>query len=120
VLLVLAAGFMLSRTFSGIGVVTFPKAKADGTVAEFSRKSEDRIVRMVLCVYLVILLAFMLWVSPVLGAAAFAGALLIFVWYYHMAMKYFGGTTGDLSGFFLCLCELGMALILAVVSAIIY
>jgi adenosylcobinamide-GDP ribazoletransferase len=51
-----------------------------------------------------------------MGAAAIAGAILIFVYYRHMALKYFGGTTGDLSGFFLCLCEAGVALILAVVS----
>ena len=43
-------------------------------------------------------------------------SLLIFWYYHHIAMKYFGGTTGDISGFFLCICEVGMALILAVVS----
>ena len=50
------------------------------------------------------------------GSLAFVGALLIFWYYHHIAMKYFGGTTGDISGFFLCICEVGMALILAVVS----
>ena len=58
----------------------------------------------------------MIWIEPVWGIAAFAGALVIFGYYHHIAMKYFGGTTGDLSGFFLCICEAGMAVILAVVS----
>ena len=31
---ILSLGFMVSRCLSGIGVITFPKAKADGTVAE--------------------------------------------------------------------------------------
>ena len=35
------------------------------------------------------------------------------------AMKYFGGITGDLAGYFLCLCEVGMAVVLAVVSVFI-
>ena len=96
---ILSLGFMVSRCLSGIGVITFPKAKADGTVAEFSRNSSDVISRNILVVYLVILAVLMIWIEPVWGIAAFAGALLIFGYYHHIAMKYFGGTTGDISGF---------------------
>ena len=113
---IMALGFMVSRCLSGIGVITFPKAKADGTVAEFSRNSSDVLSRNVLIVYLVLLAAGMILIRPVWGSLAFVGALLIFWYYHHIAMKYFGGTTGDISGFFLCICEVGMALILAVVS----
>ena len=112
----MSLGFMVSRCLSGIGVIVFPKAKSDGTVAEFSRNSSDVISRNVLIVYLILLAAVMIWIEPVWGIAAFAGALVIFGYYHHTAMKYFGGTTGDLSGFFLCICEAGMAVILAVVS----
>lgn len=115
---VLSLGFMVSRCLSGIGVLTFPKAKADGTVAEFSRNSSDVVSRNVLIIYLLVLFVAMVWICPVWGVCAFAGALLIFWYYHHMAMKYFGGTTGDLSGFFLCICEVGMAVILAVISNI--
>ena len=113
---ILSLGFMVSRCLSGIGVITFPKAKADGTVAEFSRNSSDVLSRNLLIVYLVLLAAGMILIRPVWGSLAFVGALLIFWYYHHIAMKYFGGTTGDISGFFLCICEVGMALILAVVS----
>ena len=41
---ILSLGFMVSRCLSGIGVITFPKAKADGTVAEFSRNASDVLV----------------------------------------------------------------------------
>lgn len=118
-ILILSLGFFVSRCLSGIGVIMFPKAKADGTVAQFSQNSSDVISRNVLVVYLVIAFALMVWIQPAWGVAAFVGALLIFWYYHHMAMKYFGGTTGDLSGFFLCLCEAGMAVILAVVSNIV-
>ena len=112
-IVLMALGFMVSRCLSGIGVVSFPKARADGTVAEFSKQSENRFVQGVLIFYLVVLFILMILVSPLKGIITFVTALLIFAWYYHMAMKYFGGTTGDLSGYFLCLCELGMAWSLA-------
>ena len=115
---IMALGFMVSRCFSGISVMTFPKARKDGTVAEFSRKAEDLAVRNVLIVYLVILLAVMVWIQPVLGILAFAAAGAIFLFYHHKAMKYFGGITGDLAGYFLCLCEVGMAVVLAVASVL--
>ena len=57
---ILSLGFMVSRCLSGIGVITFPKAKADGTVAEFSRNSSDVLSRNVLIVYLVLLAAGMI------------------------------------------------------------
>ncbi|HJB15639.1 MAG TPA: adenosylcobinamide-GDP ribazoletransferase [Candidatus Blautia excrementipullorum] len=112
--------YVVSRCFSGLGVVLLPKAKESGTVAEFSRKAEDRPVRNTLIVYLVILAAAMLRIHPVLGGTAFLAAFLIFLYYRHMALKFFGGTTGDLSGFFLCVCEAGTAVVIALVSAILH
>ena len=117
-LYILAAGYMVSRCLSGIGVITLPKANANGTVAEFSRKAQDTRVRNTLIVYLVLLTVFMLWIQPVWGAAVIVTALLVFLFYVHKAMKYFGGTTGDLSGYFLCLCEVWIVLVLAVITVI--
>lgn len=110
---IMSMGFMMSRCLSGIGVITFPKARTDGTVAEFSRNAAEITVRNVLAVMFVILAVLMIWVNPLQGVLAAVSALLVFWWYHHMAMKYFGGTTGDLSGFFLCICEVVMALVLA-------
>ena len=41
-MIIVAFGFMVSRCFSGLGVITLPKAREDGTVAEFSKKSRGR------------------------------------------------------------------------------
>lgn len=114
--IILAVSFMVSRCFAGLGVIILPKAKADGTVAEFSRKSKHTAVRNTLLVMILLLLAVMLFVHPIYGSVAFAAAVLIFVYYRYMALKYFGGTTGDLSGCYICLCEAGIALVLALVS----
>ncbi len=116
ILLLVSMGFMVSRSFSGIGVLTLPKAKEDGTVAEFSRKSSEKRVKNVLLVYLVLLAVGMFYVDVVLGIATIVTAGLVFGYYRHFALKNFGGTTGDLSGFFLCLCEASIVLVLAVVS----
>lgn len=117
-LYILATGYMVSRCLSGIGVITLPKANASGTVAEFSRKAQDTRVRNILIIYLVLLTGFMFWIQPVWGTAVIVTALLVFWFYRHKALKYFGGTTGDLSGYFLCLCEVWIVLVLAVVTAI--
>jgi len=45
-------------------------------------------------------------------------ALLVFWFYRHKALKYFGGTTGDLSGYFLCLCEVWIVLVLAIITVV--
>ena len=115
---VFSLGFMVSRCLSGIAVVCFPKARADGTVAQFSRNASDVVTRNVLILYLLIIFACMLWMNPVFAAGAMAAALVMFWYYHHMALKYFGGTTGDLAGYFLCLCELAMAVTLAFISGI--
>lgn len=117
--LITAAVFMVSRCFSGLGVMILPKAKESGTVAEFSRKAEDRPVRNTLIIYLVLLAAAMVMLHPAMGGLAFVTAFLIFLYYRYMALKYFGGTTGDLSGFFLCTCEAGTAVVIAAVSAVL-
>lgn len=118
-MMILGMGFMVSRCLSGIAVICFPKAKADGTVAEFSRNSSDLVCRNVLIMELILLAGAMIWVQPIWGSCVLLSAFFVFWYYHHMAMKYFGGTTGDLAGYFLCLCELGMAVVLAVVSRII-
>ena len=84
---IMSMGYMMSRCLSGIGVITFPKAKSDGTVAEFSRNASEITARNILMVMFVILVALMLWISPVMGVLAVLSALLVFWWYHHMAMK---------------------------------
>lgn len=116
ILSLVSIGFVVSRCFSAIGVLTLPKAKEEGTVAEFSRKSSEKRVKCVLFVYLVLLAAVMISVDLLLGIAAIGTAGAVFLYYRRFALKNFGGTTGDLSGFFLCVCEASLVLVLAVLS----
>lgn len=103
---VAALGFVLSRTLSGLSVVCFPKAKRDGTVADFAAAARNAVVRNVLLCYLILLCVSMVLIGGVAGAGALAGAGAMFLYYYRMAMDKFGGITGDLAGYFLQMCEL--------------
>ena len=101
--------FCLSRTLSGLAIVTFPKAKKTGSVSAMARGAKDQRVKVTMCVYLVVLLIGMLLVDWKVGLLVYGIAGLVYVLYYRNAMKYFGGTTGDLAGCFLSLCEVFMA-----------
>ncbi len=106
---VLALSFCLSRTLSGLSIVSFPKARKDGSVSAMARGSKEKYVKITMYVYLVFILAAMLLINYKLGSICYVTALVIFGFYYRNSRKYFGGTTGDLAGCFLSLCEVGMA-----------
>lgn len=117
--IVYAFTFVVSRSLSGLSVVTFPKASASGTVAGFAKNAETRVIQITLILYLILAAGAMLVLQPVYGAAALVGAGLAFLWYYRLAMKNFGGINGDLAGCFLSVCELAMPLALVLMELIL-
>lgn len=108
-----AVGYFISRTLSAFSVVTFPKAKKDGSVAAFADASRKN-VRFVLVIEFLLCSALYIWLDPICGAMCITAALFIFAYYYCMSKKVFGGITGDIAGYFLQLCELAI-LIVAVI-----
>ncbi len=106
-----ALSFCLSRILSGISVLTFPKAKESGTLQAFA-KTQNRRVLWGLLAELLLCGALLLWLSPVYGSLMLLAGFLCFLYYYRMSSNVFGGTTGDLAGYFLSLAELVMLWIL--------
>lgn len=106
---VIAFGFVLSRTLSGLSVVCFPQAREKGLAATFSENARKKTVRMVLFIYLVFVCGWMVFGFGVQGTCAVIAAGVMFLYYYRMSRKNFGGITGDLAGYFLQMCELLMA-----------
>lgn len=104
-----AVGFLVSRTLSGLSVVAFPQAKEDGLAATFAENAAKQTVKIVLCIYLLILCAALFIIGKGVGIAAAAAAAAVFFYYFRMSVKNFGGITGDLAGYFLQLCEIWMA-----------
>ena len=107
-ILAAACMYVLSRALSGISVVTFPAAKNSGLLRTFQDSARKRRVRIALILWAVLAGALMCFLSPVQGAVMLAAAAVIFLYYYRLCKKQFEGTTGDLAGYFLQLCELGM------------
>ena len=103
-------GFVLSRALSGFAVVKFKKAKKSGLVYAFSDSSQKQTVAVTMIAFAAVSLVLMLLIDPVPGICCFAFALIWFFCYRGIAYKKFGGTTGDIAGFFSQLCELGIAL----------
>jgi adenosylcobinamide-GDP ribazoletransferase len=112
--------FVLSRALSAFAAVTFPKAKKDGMLRQETDQASGitaaamGIITLFTCVVLIVLnmtgsagkagsgsTAF-----PLPAACAIAAGLGTLLFYRHMAVKHFGGTTGDLSGWFTQTCEL--------------
>ena len=103
-------GFMLSRAFSGLGLVTLKKAKNTGLLRTFADAAANKRVMIVMSVYIAVISVAMVLIHPLYGCVAFGVALLTFWWYRSMAYEKFGGITGDLAGCFTQVCELVIAL----------
>ncbi|WP_302496120.1 adenosylcobinamide-GDP ribazoletransferase, partial [uncultured Flavonifractor sp.] len=116
--LVLALGPVLSRSLSGLFAVTLPNARGTGLLATFTGPMDTAKARGVMVIWVVACVAAMLWLDLWTGGAALLGAGLACLYYRVMSARQFGGVTGDLAGFFLQICELGMVLMVAVVQKI--
>ncbi len=115
-MLIFSGSFVISRSFSAISVVTFPKATATGTLRDFADCADTRVTQVVCTCYIVILSVLMGYFLPVYTLAALLGAALCLVWYYRSSITRFGGITGDVAGYFVTICELAMPLMMVAVS----
>ena len=110
-----AAGvYVLERALSGWSVVSFPKAKKDGLASTFARQAQKRAVQAAMVAWGIGAAVFLVRTGgKTAGGLAVAAALLAMAWYYRMAVREFGGMTGDWAGYVLQVCELGMLGVLA-------
>lgn len=105
---VIACGYVLSRGLSGFAILTFPSASKKGLARTFKEGTKRLHAAVLLILFILLPAAGMLLMSPRYGITAVAGAAGTFLYYRVMAVKKFGGTTGDLAGYFLQLCELAI------------
>ena len=105
--------YTVSRTLSGLSVVSFPMYADTGLAHMFSAAADKKKVKTVLIVFDLILLA--LFASQGYGGLAMAAAAhIVFAVYHHVCRDKFGGLSGDLCGWFLCRCEMWMLISYAV------
>lgn len=101
---------VLERSLSGLAVAAFPMAKNTGLAHTFATAADRESVQKILIVLSVLLAAALI----ALGGGALVAAALLVLWrYHHVAVKEFGGITGDLAGWFLQKAEFWMLAALA-------
>ena len=113
VCITLSGGFVVSRILSALAVIRWPKANADGNVEFMARTSESKIVIIILLAELIIMALFLLGrgfsaIVVIIGAAG------SYAYYYYKCRKEFGGTSGDLAGWFVVICEVSITVLMAV------
>lgn len=105
-LVICTHGFVQSRAWSGLAAVTFPNARGEGSLQNFSNPAHKKIAIIVEIIYLLISSAVMIVLNPICGTAAFLCGGAVFIYYRIFSLRRFGGITGDLAGYFLQLCEI--------------
>lgn len=113
-LVFVAGGFMLSRSLSALSVASFPTAKNTGLVHLFADKAAKPTVICTSLVYIVLLTALGMLVSPQWSIIFAAVAILYFLLHRSFCLRVFGGNTGDLAGFFVQVLELLLLVVAAV------
>ncbi len=98
--------YVISRCLSGLGILTFPKAKETGLAAAFSDDAELKPCKMILLAILFICCLLEFFLQPMLSGLLLAISVIYFFYYRLFSMKHFGGITGDLAGWFLQTLEL--------------
>lgn len=110
------AGYISSRALSGLAAVLFQNANKKGSLAVFSGPAGKGFVCTVLILTFSAAGVLQLMLSIQIGVLLITSILCLFLYYYHMSKKNFGGITGDLAGWFLQCVEL-LILYIVVITA---
>ncbi len=102
---IVSVGYVLSRSLSGLAIVSLKTARGSGLAAAFKGAAHKRNVAFVLIILTVFCVSGMVIISPVTGGAAIISAGMMFIYYRVMSYGQFGGITGDIAGYFLVMCE---------------
>lgn len=108
-------GFVLSRSLSALALASFRGARKKGMLQGFADAARKRTVVIVMLVFIVVCAAAMIVLRGWIGVIMICVNGLLFLYYRLMSYKKFGGTTGDLAGWFLQMSEL-----LTIASAAIF
>ena len=116
---VIACGFVLSRALSALALVNFKSARPHGMLDTFAAAAHKKIVTAVSLLYIIVCVAVMALIQLAACVAAVLAAALAFVLYRHLAYKKLGGTTGDMAGWFLQVCELAIPYFVVIIGGLL-
>ena len=110
----LCFSFFMSRCLSGWSVLHFPAAKKEGSLYTEADTSDRRNVSIGLIMQMVIAVGAAVYCTKQYGFLVAAANLLMFLYYYRMSKRTFGGITGDLAGYYVCMAELWSVIVVGV------
>jgi len=111
----LALIFVLSRVFSGTISLALPSSASEGLLHTFREGANQRALAILLS-ELVPCAALFVFLCGWAGTGALAAALLCAAGVRRMSVRQFGGMSGDLSGYFLCIGELAMIAAVVIIN----
>ena len=111
------AVFVLSRAVSVLSVTGYRNARGSGMLAAFQQPARRTAVRRTAWAWIVLCALIMDLESVYTGTGALLGCAAAWHIYHRMALRRFGGITGDTSGFFVQILELSMLAGIAAGSA---
>lgn len=114
-----AAVFVSSRCLSGLATLTVPGSPASDLGKGFQNAADARTSVALICLSLAGAGVFLASTAGLAGAAAFALPFPLFLWWRRVAVRQFGGMSGDLAGCLLLLSELVSVAALAVVPKVL-
>lgn len=108
-----------SRCLSAFATVSFPAAKREGMLAHEQTSANPAVVRAVASGIFVAVAVAMLARSPAVGAAAALSGLATLGLVRRLALREFGGMSGDLAGYLLQMSELAMLACVVLVGRLV-
>ncbi|MBQ8507414.1 MAG: adenosylcobinamide-GDP ribazoletransferase [Clostridia bacterium] len=110
----MACAFVLSRALSALALVLLPKANPGGLLSGFAKAAQKKAVCIACAVYILACTAVLALSCGVLGIFVLLAAFLSLLAYRRLAMKHFGGVTGDLAGWFVQVAELACLAVIVI------
>lgn len=102
---ILCLGYILSRGFSGLAIVSFSTAKNSGLAYIFADNASKTTVKITSLIYIIGAIIGMMLVNLVCGAVILVLSAIGFFLFKTFCYRKFGGLTGDLAGYLLCIME---------------
>lgn len=115
----LACGFILSRCVVIYAMLLIPNAKCNGMLFEWQSRMHRPLTLFSALFFTFIALALATWSACLPSLIALAVVLLVFINFWRIVRKEFGGITGDLAGYLIQNTELGWMFALVVASQFI-
>ena len=115
-LLQMGLGFILSRAISGLCLTWLPVAAGSSLARAFADAAARKRVRVLLGLLSAAVIAAAVLAGVAAGCAMLCAALGVTLHYRYTALREFGGTSGDLAGWFLVRAEFWMLAALVAVQ----